>query len=55
MNAQQIATPRAERYAILKEERIDAMWSADEDERRIAFALRAAAGARKALRESKTR
>lgn len=36
-----------------KEPKIDAMWSADEDERRIAIIRRAAAGARKALREQK--
>ena len=54
MNLEQAVTTRAERYPILKEERIDAMWSADEDDRRKAFALRAAAGARKALREAKS-
>ncbi|MET3901349.1 hypothetical protein ABIB57_005319 [Devosia sp. UYZn731] len=32
-----------------REDRIDPMWSADEDERRLAIARRAAAGARKAL------
>jgi hypothetical protein len=36
-----------------KEPKVDAMWSADEDERRIAIIRRAAAGARKALREQK--
>lgn len=32
-----------------KEDKIDPMWSADEGERRLAFARRAAAGARRAL------
>ncbi|UXN75992.1 hypothetical protein N8D56_25010 (plasmid) [Devosia sp. A8/3-2] len=34
-----------------KEPKVDAMWSADEDERRLAIIRRAAAGARKALRD----
>jgi hypothetical protein len=34
-----------------REPKVDAMWSADEDERRLAIIRRAAAGARKALRE----
>lgn len=37
-----------------KEPKVDAMWSADEDERRLAIIRRAAAGARKALREQAT-
>lgn len=32
-----------------REDRVDPMWSADEDERRLAIVRRAAAGARKAL------
>lgn len=32
-----------------REERIDPMWSADEDERRLAIIRRASLGARKAL------
>jgi hypothetical protein len=32
-----------------KEDKVDPMWSAEEDDRRMAFARRAAAGARKAL------
>ncbi len=32
-----------------REDKIDPMWSADEDERRLAIIKRAAAGARKAL------
>lgn len=32
-----------------REDRIDPMWSADEDERRLAIFRRAAAGARKTL------
>lgn len=36
-----------------KEPKVDGMWSADEDERRPAIIRRAAAGARKALREQK--
>ncbi|SFC47071.1 hypothetical protein [Devosia psychrophila] len=32
-----------------REDRIDPMWSADEDERRLAIYRRAAAGARKTL------
>ena len=31
-----------------REERVDPMWSADEDDRRLAIAARAAAGARRA-------
>jgi hypothetical protein len=34
-----------------KEPKVDPMWSADEDERRLAIIKRAAAGARKALRD----
>ncbi|UXN68031.1 hypothetical protein N8A98_00475 (plasmid) [Devosia neptuniae] len=34
-----------------KEPKIDPMWSADEHERRLAIIRRAAAGARKALRD----
>jgi hypothetical protein len=37
-----------------KEPKVDAMWSADEDERRLAIIRRAAAGARKALRDQKS-
>ncbi|HEV7293222.1 hypothetical protein [Devosia sp. RR2S18] len=33
-----------------KEQKVDPMWSADEDERRLAIFKRAAAGARKTLR-----
>lgn len=33
-----------------KEQKVDPMWSADEDERRTAIIRRAAAGARKTLR-----
>ena len=33
----------------VREDRIDPMWSADEDERRLAIFRRAAAGARKTL------
>lgn len=32
-----------------REDKVDPMWSADEDERRLAIIKRAAAGARKAL------
>lgn len=32
-----------------REDKVDSMWSADEDERRIAIVRRAAAAARKAL------
>lgn len=37
-------------YPILKEAKVDPMWSADEDERRAAIIRRASEGARKALR-----
>jgi hypothetical protein len=37
-------------YPVLKEHKVDPMWSADEDERRAAIFRRAAAGARKTLR-----
>ena len=33
-----------------REDKVDPMWSADEDDRRIAIIRRAAAGARKTLR-----
>lgn len=37
-------------YHVLKEQKVDPMWSADEDERRVAIIKRAAAGAKAALR-----
>lgn len=52
MNAEQLRDLPPIRHAVLREDRIDPMWSADEDERRTAFIRRAAAGARKALRAS---
>jgi hypothetical protein len=50
MNAQQSRYDDAASYPIQKEAKVDPMWAADEHERRIAIALRAAAGARNALR-----
>jgi len=35
---------------LAREDKVDPMWSADEDERRLAIIRRAAAGARKTLR-----
>lgn len=49
MNAVQNIETRPD-YPILKEAKIDPMWSADEDERRAAIIRRASEGARKALR-----
>ncbi|MEO8882475.1 MAG: hypothetical protein ABI377_03510 [Devosia sp.] len=51
MNAHQLEVGTLERYSLqsVKEDKVDPMWSVDEDERRIAIARRAAAGARKAL------
>jgi hypothetical protein len=44
------AKPPARREQVSsREDKVDPMWSLDEHERRIAFARRAAAGARKAL------
>jgi hypothetical protein len=48
----EVEEPKIGRFlavASSKEEKVDPMWSADEDDRRRAIALRAAAGARRAL------
>jgi hypothetical protein len=49
MNAAQAHDARPLIYPVLKEAKVDPMWSADEDERRAAIIRRAAEGARKAL------
>jgi len=40
---------RIDRVSASREDKIDPMWAADEDDRRMAIARRAAAGARKTL------
>jgi hypothetical protein len=49
MDAHPMEAETLSRYSLQKEDKVDPMWSVDEDERRIAIARRAAAGARKAL------
>jgi len=48
MNAVELRAIDAKHHPAFKEERVGPMWSADENERRMTIALRAAAGARKA-------
>lgn len=50
MNSAQTIQVRPITYPIMKEAKVDPMWSAEEDERRAAIIRRAAEGARKALR-----
>ena len=50
MNALQGRDTQPINYAIIKEQKVDPMWSAEEDERRAAIIKRAAAGAKAALR-----
>ena len=45
----EIATPDRQSRQSMKEDKVDPMWSAEEDDRRLAIAKRAAAGARKAF------
>ena len=51
MSAFQLENAKPERQSkeTMKEDKVDPMWSAEEDDRRVAIARRAAAGARKAL------
>lgn len=51
MNATHITEIQPVSYPLIKEAKVDPMWSADEDERRAAIIRRASEGARKALRE----
>lgn len=53
MNALQLRDTQPINYVIAKEQKVDPMWSADEDERRAAFIRRAAAGAKAALRSQR--
>ncbi len=53
MNAELHPDTKPTRHLIMKEDKVDPMWAADEDDRRAAIIRRAAAGARKALRERK--
>ena len=50
MNSLQLTDTQQINYPVLKEQKVDPMWSADEDERRAAIIRRAAAGAKAALR-----
>lgn len=54
MTAFQIRDTQPTSYQVLKEQKVDPMWSADEDERRAAIIKRAAAGAKAALRFKRT-
>jgi hypothetical protein len=50
MNTERLSEYQPISYPVLKEHKVDPMWSADEDERRAAITRRAAAGARETLR-----
>ncbi len=50
MNPLQLTDAQQINYQVIKEQKVDPMWSADEDERRMAIIRRAAAGAKAALR-----
>ena len=50
MSLEQQQDYRLIRQPVIKEDKVDPMWAADEDERRAAIIRRAAAGARKTLR-----
>jgi hypothetical protein len=51
MNSEPLHNYEPMRPLVMKEDKIDPMWAADEDDRRVAIIRRAAAGARKALRQ----
>lgn len=51
MNSEPLLNYEPMRPLVMKEDKIDPMWAADEDDRRVAIIRRAAAGARKALRQ----